>query len=66
MYRATDFEDAVEKACVTVRMGGIGHTSCLYTNQDANRDRIEYFGKRMKTARILLNTPTSHGGIGDL
>ena len=66
MYRASTFEDAVDKACEMVRMGGIGHTSCLYTDQDANRERIAYFGERMKTARILLNTPTSHGGIGDL
>ena len=66
LYRATDFQDAVDKACKVVAMGGIGHTSCLYTDQDANADRIEYFGKRMKTARILFNMPTSHGGIGDL
>jgi acetaldehyde dehydrogenase/alcohol dehydrogenase len=49
-----------------VEIGGIGHTSCLYTDQDANVDRINYFSEAMKTARILLNTPTSHGGIGDL
>lgn len=66
MFRASSFEDAVEKARKVVAMGGIGHTSCLYTDQDANRDRIKYFGEHMKTARILLNTPTSHGGIGDL
>jgi acetaldehyde dehydrogenase/alcohol dehydrogenase len=66
LYRAKDFQDAVDKACKVVAMGGIGHTSCLYTDQDANTDRIEYFGKRMKTARILFNMPTSHGGIGDL
>ena len=66
MYRASTFEEAVEKACIMVRMGGIGHTSCLYTDQDRNQDRIKYFGEQMKTARILLNTPTSHGGIGDL
>jgi len=66
MYKAVSFEDAVSMACQMVRMGGIGHTSCLYTDQDANQDRIEYFGKHLKTARILLNTPTSHGGIGDL
>ena len=66
MYRAKDFNEAVDMACKMVKMGGIGHTSCLYTDQDANADRIKYFGERMKTARILLNTPTSHGGIGDL
>jgi acetaldehyde dehydrogenase/alcohol dehydrogenase len=66
MFRAKTFEDAVEQACKMVSLGGIGHTSCLYTDQDANQDRIKYFGDKMKTARILLNTPTSHGGIGDL
>ena len=66
MFRASTFEDAVAKAVIMVEMGGIGHTSCLYTDQDENTDRIRYFGDKMKTARILLNMPTSHGGIGDL
>ena len=47
-------------------MGGIGHTSALYTDQDSQGERISYFGARMKTARILINSPSSHGGIGDL
>ena len=47
-------------------MGGIGHTSCLYTDQDNERERVNYFGDKMKTARILINTPASQGGIGDL
>ena len=66
MFRASNFEHAVEQAKKIVAMGGIGHTSCLYTDQDANQDRIQVFAEAMKTARILLNTPTSHGGIGDL
>ncbi|WP_192456898.1 bifunctional acetaldehyde-CoA/alcohol dehydrogenase [Musicola keenii] len=66
MYRAKDFEDAVEKAEKLVAMGGIGHTSCLYTDQDNQASRISYFGDKMKTARILINTPASQGGIGDL
>ena len=66
MYRAKDFAAAVEKAEKLVAMGGIGHTSCLYTDQDNQPQRIACFGERMKTARILINTPTSHGGIGDL
>jgi len=66
MFRASTFEDAVDKAVIMVEMGGIGHTSCLYTDQDANKERINHFGDKMKTARILLNMPTSHGGIGDL
>ncbi|CAM3985357.1 bifunctional acetaldehyde-CoA/alcohol dehydrogenase [Xenorhabdus thuongxuanensis] len=66
MYRGKDFEDAVEKAEKLVEMGGIGHTSCLYTEQDNQAERIKYFGDKMKTARILINTPASQGGIGDL
>ncbi|PHM60319.1 bifunctional acetaldehyde-CoA/alcohol dehydrogenase [Xenorhabdus ishibashii] len=66
MYRGKDFEDAVEKAEKLVEMGGIGHTSCLYTEQDNQAERIKYFGNKMKTARILINTPASQGGIGDL
>ncbi|WP_018606540.1 bifunctional acetaldehyde-CoA/alcohol dehydrogenase [Uliginosibacterium gangwonense] len=66
MYRATDFEDAVSKAEALVALGGIGHTSVLYTDQDLQPARVQKFGERMKTARILINTPSSHGGIGDL
>ena len=66
MYRAKDFEDAVAKAEKLVAMGGIGHTSCLCTDQDNQTARIAYFGDKMKTARILINTPASQGGIGDL
>ncbi|HBZ4966860.1 TPA: bifunctional acetaldehyde-CoA/alcohol dehydrogenase [Salmonella enterica subsp. enterica serovar Choleraesuis] len=66
MYRAKDFEEAVEKAEKLVAMGGIGHTSCLYTDQDNQPERVAYFGQMMKTARILINTPASQGGIGDL
>lgn len=66
LFRASTFEDAVEQACIMVNIGGIGHTSGLYTNQDTNNERIRYFGDKMKTARILINIPTSHGGIGDI
>lgn len=66
MYRAKDFDDAVEKAEKLVAMGGIGHTSCLYTDQDNQPSRVAFFGDRMKKARILINTPASQGGIGDL
>lgn len=66
MFRATNFADAVDQAVEMVNLGGIGHTSALYTDQDLNKDRISYFGEKMKTARILINTPTSQGGIGDL
>ncbi|MEZ8195093.1 bifunctional acetaldehyde-CoA/alcohol dehydrogenase [Vibrio cortegadensis] len=66
MFRASSFENAVDQAVKMVEIGGIGHTSGLYTNQDVNAERIRYFGDKMKTARILVNIPTTHGGIGDL
>jgi acetaldehyde dehydrogenase/alcohol dehydrogenase len=66
LYRSKNFEDAVEIASKLVALGGIGHTSVLYTDQDQQKERVEYFGQHMKTARILINTPSSHGGIGDL
>lgn len=66
LYRASDFEDAVDKAAALVALQGIGHTSVLYTDQDGQRERVNYFSSRMKTSRILINTPSSHGGIGDL
>ncbi|WP_341677816.1 bifunctional acetaldehyde-CoA/alcohol dehydrogenase [Niveibacterium sp. SC-1] len=66
MYRAKDFFDACDKAAALVALGGIGHTSALYTDQDLQPDRVRHFGDKMKTARILINTPSSQGGIGDL
>jgi acetaldehyde dehydrogenase/alcohol dehydrogenase len=66
LFRADNFEDAVAQAVTMVEIGGIGHTSGLYTNQDTNTDRIRYFGDKLKTARILVNIPSTHGGIGDL
>ena len=66
MYHAQNFEDAVHKAEKLVEMGGIGHTSCLYTDQDNCPEHVAYFGDKMKTSRILINTPASQGGTGDL
>jgi acetaldehyde dehydrogenase/alcohol dehydrogenase len=66
LYRAPDFKAAVAIAGKLVALGGIGHTSALYTDQDQQKDRVNYFGEQMKTSRILINTPSSHGGIGDL
>jgi len=66
LYRARDFDHALTLAEALVALGGIGHTSVLYTDQDLRRDRIERFGARMKTARILVNTPSTQGGLGDL
>ena len=66
MYKAKDFDDALSKADRLVRDGGIGHTSSLYCNVITEKDKIEKFENTMKTCRILINTPSSHGGIGDL
>jgi acetaldehyde dehydrogenase / alcohol dehydrogenase len=66
LYRRKGFHEAVETAAQIVALGGIGHTSVLYTDQDLQKERVQRFGERMKTARILINTPSSHGGIGDL
>jgi acetaldehyde dehydrogenase / alcohol dehydrogenase len=66
MFKAKDFAGAVDKAEKLVEMGGMGHTSVLYTDQDSNSERIAYFGSKMKTCRILINQPAAHGGIGDL
>lgn len=65
LYKASDFENALEKAEALVAAGGIGHTSVLYTDP-LNADRITAFGAMMKTGRILVNTPSSQGAIGDL
>ncbi|MDB9524645.1 bifunctional acetaldehyde-CoA/alcohol dehydrogenase [Oscillatoria sp. CS-180] len=65
MYRAVDFEDAVNKAKQLVRFGGRGHTAVLYTNP-ANIDHIRNFEDSIETARVLINTPSSQGAIGDL
>ncbi len=66
MYHAESFEEAMEKADRLIADGGFGHTSSVYLNAETEREKIAVFGERMKTCRILVNTPSSHGGIGDL
>lgn len=66
MYKAEDFDDALAKAEVLVADGGYGHTSSLYINVGTGAEKIAKFQEAMKTCRILINTPSSHGGIGDL
>ena len=66
MYWAQDFDDAISKAYRLVQDGGIGHTSSLYVNTTTEKEKIEKFYNSMKTCRVLINTPSSHGGIGDL
>ena len=66
MYKADTFEEALDKADVLVSDGGFGHTASLYVNAVTEEEKINRFALRMKACRILVNTPSSHGGIGDL
>ena len=66
MYKANSFDEAIDKACSLIDDGGLGHTSSLYINTMNNDDKISKFYSSMKTCRILINTPSSQGGIGDL
>ena len=66
MYRAEDIHDAFNKAERLIADGGFGHTSSIYLNEHTETEILDEFKYRMKTGRILVNTPSSHGGIGDL
>ena len=66
MYRASSFDDAVSKAYRLIEDGGLGHTSSLYINTVTEKEKIEKFYNTMKTCRVLINTPSSQGGIGDI
>ena len=66
MYRAADFDDALNKADRLVADGGYGHTSAIYLDPITQKEKLTAFENRMKTCRILVNTPSAHGGIGDL
>lgn len=66
MYRAIDIQDAFSKAEHLIADGGYGHTSSIYLNEKTEQEKLNEFTNRMKTCRILVNTPSSHGGIGDL
>ena len=66
MYRAKDFDDALDKAERLIADGGFGHTSSIYLNQITEQAKLNKFYGRMKTCRILVNTPSSQGGIGDI
>ena len=66
MYKAKTFEEAVDKAEKLVTDGGYGHTSGIYVDEIVGKEKIDVLSKRMKTCRILVNTPAAQGGIGDL
>ena len=66
MYKAKTIQDAFDKAEHLIADGGYGHTSSIYLNAVTEKEKLDEFAARMKTCRILVNTPSSHGGIGDL
>ncbi|MGL4904965.1 MAG: iron-containing alcohol dehydrogenase, partial [Cetobacterium sp.] len=66
MYKATNFEDALKKADRLIELGGMGHTSVLYADELVAKDKIDLFGKTMKTGRTLINMPAAQGAIGDV
>ena len=66
MYHAKDIQDAFGKAEHLIADGGYGHTSSIYLNVSTEQAKLDEFAERMKTCRILVNTPSSQGGIGDL
>lgn len=66
MYKGRSFEDQIAKARQLVADGGYGHTSSLYINVGTGQDKIRIFEQEMKTCRILINTPSAQGGIGDV
>ena len=66
MYRAEDLEDAFGKAERLIEDGGLGHTSSIYLDLATGQEKLAEFQSRMKTCRIVVNTPSSHGGLGDL
>ncbi len=66
MYRAADFSEALNKAERLIADGGYGHTASVYLNTVTQSEKLDAFANRMKTCRILVNTPSSQGGIGDL
>ena len=66
MYRAKTINDAFQKAERLIADGGYGHTSSIYLNTITAKDELDEFVKRMKTCRVLVNTPSSQGGIGDI
>ena len=66
MYKARDFSDALDKADALVKGGGLGHTASIFIDEYKAKDRLDAFCARMKACRVLVNTPASQGGIGDL
>ncbi|MDF2612363.1 MAG: adhE [Clostridia bacterium] len=63
VVKAKDAEEGIQMAETMVELGGLGHSSVIHSNDDAI---IEDFSKRLKTGRIIVNSPSTHGAIGDI
>jgi len=66
MYRAKTFNEALDKAQKLLEDGGYGHTAAVYLSTRTATEKLDAFSKRMKACRVLVNTPSAQGGIGDL
>lgn len=66
MYKAKDFDDSITKACKLIDGGGLGHSSSLYIDAENEQEKLHKFYSAMRTCRVLVNTPSSQGGIGDI
>ena len=66
MYRSKTFEEALDKSQRLLEDGGCGHTAAVYLSTRTATDKLDAFSSRMKACRILVNTPSAQGGIGDL
>ena len=66
MYKTKTFDESLEKAYALIEDGGLGHTSSIYLNEQTETEKLNKFKLLMKTCRILVNTPSSHGGVGDV
>jgi acetaldehyde dehydrogenase/alcohol dehydrogenase len=66
MYKVKSFDEAIEKSSKLIQDGGYGHTSSIYINEITQPEKLRKYENSMKTCRVLVNTPSSHGGIGDL
>ncbi|MBQ9772441.1 MAG: bifunctional acetaldehyde-CoA/alcohol dehydrogenase [Lentisphaeria bacterium] len=65
LYKVDTYEQAIDNAKALLEYGGLGHTAVLYTNTQ-NEERIREFGHMMLASRVMINSPASHGAIGDL
>ncbi len=66
MYKYDTVEEAFQNAEQLIEDGGYGHTASIYINELTRKDVLDEFMERMKTCRIVVNTPSSQGGIGDI